>query len=577
MNTPLLSIRMYFFFLCHLATITTIHAQEKQEATNSIKNISIEKLAQIITNKKGGNIYEKTFFNNEDENINLQNYIQLGEALYNLENYKQSVVYFSKAADLAREIDDNRLLFISTIKQSQCYMQSWKNEKAIEAYYNALTIARENKNIDQEIIAYSGLIAILPLINKEDKAIAFSIYTLSLVKKSTFENKKNHVRLLTTIADAYLAKGDYDNMLTHVDTGIAIAEKLNFKEGLLDLYIKKGRIYNYKRQWPQAFEYLYKAETILKEGNITHRFFPMIYTNYYLAISFYDLKEYDKAIAYLLKTLDLLKDEDLEKVMVVDTHYLLAKCYLKKGNSEEAIKFLTKVIELKDRVQNKKDKVINEFHEQDSEKLLSQIEGLQGQLKKDKKANAYMLIWIAIILSILFIVVAIYIKKQKANEKKFKTLLQQITELEKNKSLSSKKTNKNLKSIVIDIDTIEEIIKRLDKLEEQEYFLHINCNLRSMAKKTKTNATYLSQIINSHKGKNFNDYINDLRIEYVLERLKNDKRFRSFSIKGIATELGYKSDYSFTKHFKMKTGLYPSYYIKEINKLVSSESKINNR
>ncbi len=86
-----------------------------------------------------------------------------------------------------------------------------------------------------------------------------------------------------------------------------------------------------------------------------------------------------------------------------------------------------------------------------------------------------------------------------------------------------------------------------------------------MSKKVKTNTTYLSKIIKTHKAASFNDYINDLRIEYALKRIKNDKKFRSFSVKSIALEIGYKTDNSFTKHFKSKTGLNPSYYIKKIN------------
>jgi len=574
MNKTLLSKSTLFFLFINICVSIAALSQQKIVKPESLKNKSIEEIAQLITDKKIGELYEKQFFEGKDKNEHLDNLIDLGIALYNLKNYKQSITYFIKAEKLAKEIKNDKLLFFSVMKQSHCFLQIWKNEKAIQAYYKALTIAKASKNINQEIIAYSGLIAVLPLIGKADKAIDFSNYALQLVKKSSFNNKKNHVRLLTTIADAYLTKGDYQNVQTYIDKGIFMAKKLTFKEGLLDLYIKKGRVFRHKKELNLALEYLHKATSIMEKDSIAHKFFPLVNANYYLARCHFDLQEYNESINYLQKVTSFVTDEDLEKMNVIDVYYLLAKSYVKIDKKDKAIELLDKVIELKGRVESKKNKTINEFYEQDSVKLLNQIEGLQGQLKKDKTTKTYLLIWIAMVLLALISLVLIYVRKQQANQKKFKTLLQQINDLELNKNktdYSNNQLKKNKKNLMINDDKVIDIVKKLNKLEAQEYFLNVNCNLRAVAKKVKTNATYLSQIINNHKGKKFNDYINDLRIEYAVKKLKSDKRFRSFSIKGIATELGYKSDYSFAKHFKNKTGINPSYYIKEINKLAEEE------
>lgn len=112
-----------------------------------------------------------------------------------------------------------------------------------------------------------------------------------------------------------------------------------------------------------------------------------------------------------------------------------------------------------------------------------------------------------------------------------------------------------------------QILDGLKKLEKQEYFLKQECNSYNVAKKINTNTSYLSKVINGHYGKNFNTYINDLRINYTILRLKNDVIFRSYSIQSIAEEVGYKSADSFTKYFKQDTGLNPSFYIKEIKNI----------
>ncbi|WP_313002663.1 helix-turn-helix domain-containing protein [Chryseobacterium gleum] len=91
----------------------------------------------------------------------------------------------------------------------------------------------------------------------------------------------------------------------------------------------------------------------------------------------------------------------------------------------------------------------------------------------------------------------------------------------------------------------------------------------------KTNSKYLSEVINTHKGKNFTAYLNDLRIDYAIGRLAKDKKFRSYKIPFIAEELGYNNEQAFTLAFKKKTGTLLSVYLKEIEKAVNSIDSIS--
>jgi AraC-like DNA-binding protein len=74
----------------------------------------------------------------------------------------------------------------------------------------------------------------------------------------------------------------------------------------------------------------------------------------------------------------------------------------------------------------------------------------------------------------------------------------------------------------------------------------------------------LSKTINHYKGKNFTQYLNDLRITYIINKLKVDKKIRKYTIKAIAEEVGFSNSESFAKAFFNKTGLQPSYFIKKI-------------
>ena len=138
----------------------------------------------------------------------------------------------------------------------------------------------------------------------------------------------------------------------------------------------------------------------------------------------------------------------------------------------------------------------------------------------------------------------------------------------------SRETNEKVavsNSYIIKNEKVNEILEKLVALEEKKYFLKQECTLHNVAKKLKTNTSYLSKIVNNELGKNFNTYINELRINYIIIELKNNSKLRSYSVNAIAIEIGYKRPDAFTRSFKEVTGLTPATYIKKVNKLLENK------
>ena len=52
-----------------------------------------------------------------------------------------------------------------------------------------------------------------------------------------------------------------------------------------------------------------------------------------------------------------------------------------------------------------------------------------------------------------------------------------------------------------------------------------------LIKKKVPYGVYQLKILKEKKGKNYNTYINELRIEYVINRLSEDRVFRKYTIK----------------------------------------------
>ncbi len=112
-------------------------------------------------------------------------------------------------------------------------------------------------------------------------------------------------------------------------------------------------------------------------------------------------------------------------------------------------------------------------------------------------------------------------------------------------------------------------MSKLERFEQQRQFLLHDLSLQGLAKKFHTNSNYLSRIVNMKMEKNFSQYINDLRIKYSVKEVLSDSKFRKYTIKAIAQESGYTNAESFSRAFYKKNGIYPSYYIKNLDKSVN--------
>lgn len=75
----------------------------------------------------------------------------------------------------------------------------------------------------------------------------------------------------------------------------------------------------------------------------------------------------------------------------------------------------------------------------------------------------------------------------------------------------------------------------------------------------------LSNLLNQYAGKNFNDFVNEFRVEEAKKRL-TDPRYRNFTIAAIALECGFNSLATFQRVFKQTTGITPSQYQNDAKK-----------
>jgi predicted permease len=110
-------------------------------------------------------------------------------------------------------------------------------------------------------------------------------------------------------------------------------------------------------------------------------------------------------------------------------------------------------------------------------------------------------------------------------------------------------------------------------VKENRYYQDPGLTLSSLAEKLDLSSHELSRIINTTLKKGFNDFINEYRVQEVIDKMQ-DPAYDRITLLGMAYDAGFNSKPTFFRAFKELTGRNPSAYKRELEKEVSID-KLN--
>lgn len=281
-----------------------------------------------------------------------------------------------------------------------------------------------------------------------------------------------------------------------------------------------------------------------------------------MADCFHYLKQVDSALFYCNKFIKSYQYTKVSKENLLISYNILTQCYNDKNDSKNAYLYAQKSLELIQSIEGIKSKSLNFLHNYD----LNIIKEESKKVIASKNYFKISLFGILIILVVVILSFYYYYKEQKEKYYRFLMIIQNLKEtLVLDNNLQIDKTEPQPKQ-TLDVELIEKIASGLKKLELKETFLDPNFKLAFVAKKLNTNTAYLSQYFNQVMQKTFSEYTQELRIHYVLQKLKDAPYFRKYTLQAIAEEVGYKDANTLVRVFKKQTGLSPNYFIEKLEK-----------
>ncbi|WP_339697520.1 helix-turn-helix transcriptional regulator [uncultured Marixanthomonas sp.] len=200
--------------------------------------------------------------------------------------------------------------------------------------------------------------------------------------------------------------------------------------------------------------------------------------------------------------------------------------------------------------------------------IISHIEAEQeGAIHSDKRSYYYIGGIIALVLLVSLIGYYFYNKQLEKEYRQFEKVIKQLENKEKLEAPKKvQQENEGSKGITIPKETENAILQRLEDFETTTKYTSQNMSLPVLAKQLDTNTKYISEIIHTHKNKNFNTYINELRINHIIQLMKEDKKYLNYKVSYLAEESGFSSHSAFTVVFKSITGITPKQFVSFLKK-----------
>ena len=472
---------------------------------------------------------------------------------YSPENLK--LVYADSMIYAAKKSMDNALIGSAYLSKGIEYYAQKRHDYALDNYLIANTFI--SKTHDKYLIykVKYNIALIKYYLGFYDEAISLFRECVDYFKE---DNARAYLNSLHSLGLCYNRIGNYGLCSETNEKGIIEGQRLANNE-MKDYFIHSEGINQYfKNNYASSIT---KIKSSLPAIRKKKDFANEAVGYFYIGKSYWSLKKPQMALAYFIKVDTIFDAKGYIRPDLRENYELLIQFYKSKNNLKSQLYYIEKLFKADSILNNRYKYLSNRIHkEYDTKELLLEKSKIENLLDK-RKYNDFLFTGIIalLFLSLLFTIYS-YIRSKNSYKQKFEELMR--------KSETLKVEVKNTANGIEDInqDTVAAVLKQLEKFEKDKKFIEKDLTSIKLAVAFDSNAKYLSKIIYHYRGKKFVEYINDLKIDYLISLLKNDKRIRNYTNKALAEEAGFSSTQRFANAFFSKTGMPTSYFIEGIKK-----------
>ncbi len=477
--------------------------------------------------------------------------------------YDKRLAYLDSAIYACKGINHEQYPLLFYINKSVVHYRFGNYQKALNGYIYSHELAKKKESKFYEIIATNNIAIIKRKFGKYEEAkLMFQEcvdYEYERLRKGV-KDPSAYLYELSQLITTYRLNGQIDSAHILNRQGYKLAKDTVAKRLFA---FNEGVFLYYEKKYKKAIEQIKTFFPNEKKLKFLFEDYSVINAYLFLGMSYEALSQNEIAIQYYQKIDSIAGEADL---IISETRWAYNKLidhYKTVGDKNQQLFYTNRLLHA-DSIADASYKSLNETLKKDYDipQLLVEKEALITDLEAKDDQSSKVILGLSLFSLVLGGFLFWNYHKRKAYGQRFELLMNQTKEEEQKPMQEPSKDS----DIGISESIVTEILQKLNDFEQQQGYLKNSLTLNSLAKELKTNANYLSKIVNANKHKSFSHYINDLRIEYVVTQLKSNPTFRKYTVKAIANEIGFKSPDAFSKAFYKSTGIYPSYFIKQLEK-----------
>lgn len=491
------------FFLLGIFQLYPFHKQTQEDRTISyIKN-------ELLYKENGLIITElDSIYNNNNGYVKYFSLLLKGRIESqsgDVESFYRALIETERYALLN---NDNLLLAtLYNILAREYHLVGFKKEQDKYVELTLEYVDKLPKDDNNRIIIEHGILLTKAASFTKEKKYNEAINVYEKTLKVANRIKDDNLRILGlsevyySIADTYLKLKNYDKTKYNLDKALSVIETLK------DSYVYKKNLICY-------------ADLMLQ-------------TN-----------DYEQSLKYLQL---INESEENDPTLKTKLYTIYENLYTKLNNIEKAYEYSEKLKKLNSEIIEVRLVGIDGFQKYKIEDEVKFHNGLRLQ-----KIRTIVLIGFLLCIIVFFIVV-IYRKREYFFKKSF-----QDKSLEKN----LEKLETSTSQILLNDKTKENIQVKLKEFETSNLYLKKNYLLSNLSSDINTNYKYINIVLKDVYDTDFNTYINNLKIKYILDLWNNDEESRKYKLSYVASLSGFSSHSKFSNVFKNYTGVSPSEYLK---------------
>lgn len=506
-------------------------------------------------------IYLNAYLKKAKKEQNFKEMVNAYQNLLHQSSEKLRLIYADSMLYAAKKSNNNDLIGSSYLSKGIEYYRLKQQNDALDYYITANRYLSQTK--DQYLIyKLKYHIALVKYyLGYYDEAISLLKECVSYFKA---DNPRPYLNSLHSLGLCYNRSADYGQCSQTNTLGLRECKRLLAPEMEVYFIHSQGVNEYFKQNYGSAIKNIESSIEGLKEKN---DFGNESVGYFYIGKSYWQVKKYEKAIPYFEKVDQLFSNKGYLRPDQREVYELLINYYKTKDNPKLELYYIEQLLKADTSLNETFKYLVGKIHKDyNTQALLIEKQKLRNQLTKKNK-NYSVLIGFSSVLSVGFILLSYrYFAKRKFYQEKFDELMQKINSTsEENESKTRRRQEKPL-PLDIHPQTVAMILKQLEKFEKDKKFLDKDWTLSKLSTAFNSNPTYLSGIINHYKEKRFSEYINDLKIDYVISLLYTEKKTRNFTNKALAKEAGFSTTQLFAESFKKRVGMSTAYFIERIQK-----------